>query len=191
MKMSIGLRAVWVAAAIFGVAMGSSAFAKPKPKPSGPDLTDFVGAYTGKITFPTTAFGMPANFKGLGTLIITASGGKATFQFLCAANAGSPVFITTYLNTVSKITSAGKFTTTGQLNGSSFAAKRGRAKLRGKKLTSPPYLLTIPGSPTTLTWGVTFKLSGNKITATGPATFHDTFSDSTGTFTFKGKKIGL
>ncbi len=171
----------------FGLSLGSNTFAAAKSSDEG--LAKFAGAYSGTITFPTTLFGMGVNYTGQGLLIVTASGKKATFQFICGA--GGYQVIPTSVSILSKVNSNGKFSTTGQLNGDQFTSVVGKAKLRGKKLTAAPIVLSIPGSPSTLTWGVNYKVSGKTITATGPATFHDTFNTSSGVFTFKGKRVSL
>jgi hypothetical protein len=187
MKNITGSRVVWVAVAVLALSFGSNAFAKAKPKPSG--LTQFVGAYAGTITFPTKIFGGAdtINYSGPGILIVTAKGKKATLQFICTASA--PLATGTSVSMLSKLTSNGKFTTNGTLSGEKFNPTKGKFKVHGKKLTSSAYSFVAPSSASTLTWGVSYKLSGKSVTASGPATFTYFGFTSPGTFTFKGKRL--
>jgi hypothetical protein len=185
MKNNHGFRALWLAVGMLGLAFGSNAFAAKGG--SGGDLSDFVGVYSGTITFPTTLFGTAANYAGPGLLVVTSNGKKASVIFICAASA--PLAIGTSVSINSQLSSTGKFKTAGTISGEPFIPASGKFKVRGKKLTSTPYSFVIPSNLTTLDWGVTYKVSGKSVTASGPATFSYAGFQSAGTFTFKGKRL--
>ncbi|MGH8047417.1 MAG: hypothetical protein ACREKL_09240 [Chthoniobacterales bacterium] len=187
MKNNRVFRAVWLAAAMLGLTFGSNAFAAKGG--SGGDLTDFVGSYSGTITFPTTLFGAGPvlNYTGPGLLVVTAKGKKASIIFMCSASA--PLAVGTSVSINSKLSSTGKFTTGGNISGEPFNPASGKFKVRGKKLTSTPYSFVVPSNLTTLNWGVSYKISGKSVTATGPAVFSYFGFTSAGTFTFKGKRL--